>query len=227
MGRSQVFVNTDDLAMTTLSELRREYASRSLTEADVDADPITQFTTWFEEAVSSQLIDVNAMTLATASGSGEPAARIVLLKGADENGFVFYTNYDSAKGRDLAENPRASLLFFWAELERQVRISGSVTRTTIEESDEYFHSRPVASQIGATISPQSRPLRDRSELEQRYAEFETTHRNQIVPLPPFWGGYRVRPDRIEFWQGRKSRLHDRLLYTRAADGTWSRSRLAP
>jgi pyridoxamine 5'-phosphate oxidase len=213
--------------MTTLAELRREYASRSLTEADVHADPIRQFTTWFEEALSSQLIDVNAMTLATASRSGEPAARIVLLKGADENGFVFYTNYDSAKGRDLAENPRASLLFFWAELERQVRITGSVTRTTIEESDEYFHSRPVASQIGATISPQSRPVRDRSELEKRYAEFEMTHRDQIVPLPAFWGGYRVRPDRIEFWQGRKSRLHDRLLYTRAADGTWSRSRLAP
>jgi pyridoxamine 5'-phosphate oxidase len=213
--------------MSSLSELRREYASRALTEADAHVDPVQQFTTWFEEALKSQLIDVNAMTLATASRSGEPSARIVLLKGADENGFVFYTNYESAKGRDLTENPRACLLFFWAELERQVRITGSVTRTSIEESDQYFHARPVESQIGASISPQSRPIRDRSELESRYAEFAATCKDQLVPLPKFWGGYRVRPDRIEFWQGRKSRLHDRLLYTRDADGTWSRERLAP
>lgn len=213
--------------MSTLADLRREYASRALSEADAHADPLQQFTTWFDEALASQLIDVNAMTLATASRSGEPAARIVLLKGADENGFVFYTNYDSAKGRDLAENPRACLLFFWAELERQVRITGSVTRTSIEESDEYFHARPVESQISASASPQSRPVADRSELEQRYAEFAGKYKDQLVPLPPFWGGYRLRPDRIEFWQGRKSRLHDRLLYTRATDGRWSRSRLAP
>jgi pyridoxamine 5'-phosphate oxidase len=213
--------------MTTLADLRREYASRSLTETDAHADPLQQFTTWFEEAVKSQLVDVNAMTLATASRSGEPSARIVLLKGADENGFVFYTNYESAKGRDLAENPRACLLMFWAELERQVRITGSVTRTSIEESDEYFHQRPVESQIGAAASPQSRPLRDRSELEQRYSALAAKYKDQLVPLPSYWGGYRVRPDRIEFWQGRKSRLHDRLLYTRAADGSWTRSRLAP
>lgn len=213
--------------MSTLADIRREYASRSLNESDANADPLQQFTTWFEEALKSQLTDVNAMTLATASLTGEPAARIVLLKGADANGFVFFSNYDSAKGRDLAENPRACLLLFWAELERQVRITGSVTRTSLEESDEYFHARPVESQISATISPQSRPVRDRSELEQRYADFSAKHKDQIVPLPPFWGGYRVRPDRIEFWQGRKSRLHDRLLYTRAADGSWSRSRLAP
>ena len=213
--------------MSSLAELRREYASRALNEADAHADPIQQFTLWFEEALKSQLIDVNAMTLATASRSGEPSARIVLLKGADENGFVFYTNYESAKGRDLAENPRACLLLFWAELERQVRITGSVTRTSIEESDQYFHARPVESQIGASISPQSRPIRDRSELESRYAEFAATCKAQLVPLPKFWGGYRIRPDRMEFWQGRKSRLHDRLLYTRAADGSWSRSRLAP
>ena len=213
--------------MSTLAEIRREYASRALTEADAHADPVQQFTLWFEEALKSQLLDVNAMTLATASRSGEPSARIVLLKGADENGFVFYTNYESAKGRDLAENPRACLLFFWAELERQVRITGSVTRTSIEESDQYFHARPVESQIGASISPQSRPIRDRSELETRYAEFAVKCKDQLVPLPKFWGGYRVRPDAIEFWQGRKGRLHDRLLYTRAADGTWSRQRLAP
>jgi pyridoxamine 5'-phosphate oxidase len=213
--------------MTTLAELRREYASRALSEGDAHVDAIQQFTLWFDEALKSQLIDVNAMTLATASRSGEPSARIVLLKGADENGFVFYTNYDSAKGRDLAENPRACLLFFWAELERQVRITGSVTRTSIEESDQYFHTRPVESQIGACASPQSRPVRDRSELEMRYAEFAAKYKDQIVPLPSCWGGYRVRPDTIEFWQGRKSRLHDRLLYTRAVDGSWSRSRLAP
>jgi len=213
--------------MTTLSELRREYASRALTENDAHADPLQQFTLWFEEALKSQLLDVNAMTLATASRSGEPSARIVLLKGADENGFVFYTNYDSAKGRDLAENPRACLLLFWAELERQVRITGAVTRTSLDESDQYFHARPIESQISAAISPQSRPVRDRSELEARYAAFAATHQGQLVPLPTFWGGYRVRPDVMEFWQGRRSRLHDRLLYTRAADGSWSRKRLAP
>jgi pyridoxamine 5'-phosphate oxidase len=213
--------------MSNLADLRREYASRALTESEAHRDPLQQFTIWFNEALQSQLIDVNAMTLATASRSGEPAARIVLLKGADEHGFVFYTNYESAKGRDLAENPRACLLFFWAELERQVRITGSVTRTSIEESDQYFHARPVESQIGAAISPQSRPIKDRSELEARFEEFAATHKDQLVPLPPHWGGYRVRPDVIEFWQGRKSRLHDRLLYTRAADGSWSRARLAP
>ena len=213
--------------MSTLADIRRDYASRAFTEAEAHADPLQQVTTWFEEALTSQLIDVNAMTLATASRTGEPSARIVLLKGADANGFVFFTNYDSAKGRDLAENPRASLLFFWAELERQVRITGSVTRTSIEESDEYFHQRPVESQISATASPQSREVRDRSDLEQRYAEFAAKYKDQLVPLPTFWGGYRVRPDRMEFWQGRKSRLHDRLLYTRAADGSWSRARLAP
>ena len=213
--------------MTTLADLRRDYASRALDENDAQPDPIQQFTTWFDEALKSQLLDVNAMTLATSSARGEPSARTVLLKGADESGFVFYTNYDSAKGRDLAENPRASLLFFWGELERQVRISGSVTKTTQAESDAYFHSRPIESQISAAISDQSRPVADRSELEQRYAEFAAKHKDSLVPLPASWGGYRVRPDAIEFWQGRKSRLHDRLLYTRQADGSWTRSRLAP
>ena len=162
-----------------------------------------------------------------ASAAGEPSARTVLLKGADENGFVFYTNYDSAKGRDLSENPRAALLIFWAELERQVRINGSVTRTTAAESEKYFHSRPIESQISAAISDQSRPITDRSQLEKRYAEFASKYRGSLVPLPSNWGGYRVRPDTIEFWQGRKSRLHDRLLYARQPDGSWSRSRLAP
>jgi pyridoxamine 5'-phosphate oxidase len=213
--------------MTTLADLRREYASRALTEDAAHADPIRQFTAWFEEAVQSQLIDVNAMTLATASPSGEPAARIVLLKGADESGFVFYTNYESAKGRDLNANPRACLLLFWAELERQVRITGSVSRTSAGESGTYFHSRPFESQIGASVSKQSRPVADRADLETRYAELAEKYRGSVVPLPSNWGGYRVTPERIEFWQGRKSRLHDRLLYTRQSDGSWSRSRLEP
>ena len=213
--------------MTTLADIRREYASRALDEKDAHADPMQQFTLWFDEALKSQILDVNAMTLATASRKGEPSARTVLLKGTDEHGFVFYTNYDSAKGRDLADNPRASLLFFWAELERQVRINGSVTKTTRAESDQYFHSRPVESQISAASSNQSHPVAGRSQLEQRYAELAAKYKDSIVPLPDSWGGYRVKPDTIEFWQGRKSRLHDRLLYTRQADGSWTRSRLAP
>lgn len=213
--------------MSTLADLRREYASRALTEDAAHPDPIQQFRQWFEEALQSQLLDANAMTLATASAGGEPAARIVLLKVADESGFVFYTNYDSAKGRDLAANPRACLLFFWAELERQVRITGSVTKTTPAESEEYFHSRPYESQIGATISQQSRPVADRSLIESRYAEFVEKYRGSVVPLPATWGGYRVTPDTIEFWQGRTSRLHDRLLYSRQPDGSWSRARLEP
>lgn len=213
--------------MTTIADLRREYASRALTEDAAAADPLQQFSAWFDEALQSQLIDVNAMTLATASPSGEPAARIVLLKAADETGFVFYTNYESAKGRALAANPRACLLFYWSELERQVRITGAVTRTSAEESEQYFHSRPFESQVGATISRQSRPVADRSQIEARYTEFAEKYRGSVVPLPSHWGGYRLAPEAIEFWQGRPSRLHDRLLYTRQPDGAWTRSRLEP
>jgi pyridoxamine 5'-phosphate oxidase len=213
--------------MNSITDLRREYASHALDEKDAHPDPMRQFTIWFDEALKAKLIDVNAMTLATASAKGEPSARIVLLKGTDEGGFVFYTNYDSAKGRDLAGNPRASLLFFWAELERQVRINGSVTKTTTMESDQYFQSRPKESQFGAAISHQSRPVADRAHLEQRYAEFAATHKDAVVTRPSNWGGYRVKPDTIEFWQGRKNRLHDRLLYTRQGDGSWSRARLEP
>ena len=212
--------------MSAIADLRREYASRALTEADADADPIAQFSVWFGEALKSELLDTNAMTLATASRDGEPAARIVLLKGFDESGFVFFTNYESNKGKQLDQNPRACLLMFWAALERQVRIVGRVTKTSAAESEQYFQSRPFESRIGAWASAQSRTVEDRQALESRYAELAATYAGSPVPLPPFWGGYRVAPDTIEFWQGRKSRLHDRLLYTRRG-GAWSRSRLAP
>ena len=213
--------------MTTLADLRREYASRALTEADALDDPIQQFSLWFGEALKSELLDTNAMTLATASRDGAPSARIVLLKGFDDAGFVFFTNYESAKARDLEGNPQACLLLFWAALERQVRISGRVSKTPSKESETYFQSRPFESQIGAWASAQSRSLDGRAALEARYAELAAKYAGGPVPLPPFWGGYRVQPDAIEFWQGRKSRLHDRLLYTRQPNGSWTRSRLAP
>jgi pyridoxamine 5'-phosphate oxidase len=212
--------------MTTLADLRREYASRALTEADALDDPIEQFSLWFGDVLKSQLLDANAMTLATAGADGIPAARIVLLKGFDEKGFVFFTNYESAKARDLDQNPRACLLMFWAELERQVRVTGRVMKTLPEESATYFQSRPFESQIGAWTSAQSQPIAGRTALEARYAELAKKYAGGPVPLPPFWGGYRVTPDAIEFWQGRQSRLHDRLLYT-LQDGRWTRSRLAP
>ena len=179
--------------------------------------------------MKSQLLDVNAMTLATASRAGEPSARIVLLKGFDDHGFVFFTNYESAKGRELAANPRACLLFFWAELERQVRITGAVTqRRRATNRTQYFHSRPFESQIGAWASAQSRVVaRPRRARRRATRSSRPQYAGTTVPLPPYWGGYRVAPETIEFWQGRTSRLHDRLLYTRDADGSWSRSRLAP
>lgn len=213
--------------MTTLADLRREYASRALSEEDADTDPIRQFGLWFGEAAKSEILDVNAMTLATVSTDGEPSARIVLLKGFDDAGFVFFTNYQSAKARDLEARPRACLLMFWRELERQVRITGAVTKASSEESDTYFQSRPFESRIGAWASPQSQPVANRGELETRYADLLSKYSGATVPLPPHWGGYRVAAERIEFWQGRKSRLHDRLLYVRQANGSWTRSRLAP
>ena len=212
--------------MSNIADLRREYSSRALNEADADTDPIRQFSTWFAEAVKAELLDANAMTLATVSPAGDPAARIVLLKGFDDSGFVFFTNYESAKGRDLAAHPRACLLFFWRELERQVRITGAIEKVTQAESDEYFHSRPFESQVGAWASAQSTTVASRALLDARYAKLKAEYAGQVVPLPPFWGGYRVAANSMEFWQGRKSRLHDRLIYTRGSGG-WIRSRLSP
>lgn len=213
----------------TPRDLRREYVRRTLSETDAGLDPLALFRMWFDEALEAELTDANAMTLATVGPDGDPSARTVLLKGFDEDGFVFYTNHVSAKGRDLASRPRAALLFFWAELERQVRITGAVTQVSREESAAYFHSRPRESQLGAWASPQSQVIPGRDLLEAEYRRLEAEHPDPAapVPLPPHWGGYRVVPERIEFWQGRANRLHDRLLYTRGADGQWTRARLAP
>jgi pyridoxamine 5'-phosphate oxidase len=210
-----------------ISDLRREYASRSLSESNSDPNPLAQFRLWLEEALTSQVLDANAMTLATASPSGEPSARIVLLKDLGDDSFVFFTQYDSAKGRDLALNPRAALLFYWAELERQVRVSGQVTRLERAASEAYFATRPIDSQWAAWAARQSSELPDRETLERQFAAIAERYVNQPVPCPPDWGGYRVTAERVEFWQGRPGRLHDRLLYARQQDGTWTRVRLAP
>jgi pyridoxamine 5'-phosphate oxidase len=208
-----------------IADLRTDYARAALDEEHSDADAIRQFTRWWDEAMTSQVREANAMTVATAEGDGRPAARTVLLKGYDERGFVFFTNYQSRKGRELAANPRACLLFFWPELERQVRIDGAVERASEQESDEYFRSRPLASRIGAWASPQSEVISGKAWLLARAAEMGLRH--GVAPSrPPHWGGYRVVPSAVEFWQGRPSRLHDRLLYTRTSGG-WDRARLAP
>jgi pyridoxamine 5'-phosphate oxidase len=205
--------------------MRNEYMRASLDEADAAADPFAQFQRWFDEAVRAELPTPNAMTLATASADGAPGARIVLLKGADPQGFVFYTNYQSRKGRELAVNPRAVLVFHWIELEREVRIEGAVEKTSATESDEYFSSRPLGSRHAAIASPQSSVVANRAALETRFAEAAKSQGD--TPMrPAHWGGYRLNPVAIEFWQGRRNRLHDRLLYTRSAD-RWSISRLAP
>lgn len=211
----------------SIADLRREYMSEALRKSDVAADPIAQFAAWFDQAMNAAVIDPNAMTLATATPEGRPSARIVLLKGFDEGGFVFFTNYDSRKGEELAANPWAALVFWWSELDRQVRIEGRVTKVTPDESTVYFQSRPRGSQIGAWASPQSRVIPSREVLEAELAAIEARYGDGPIERPPHWGGYRVDPVEVEYWQGRPSRLHDRIRYRRAGDGGWRIERLAP
>lgn len=210
----------------TLADIRREYQGEPLDDARSDADPFAQFALWFEQ-VRELEPDSTAMTLATCTLDGRPSARIVLLKAVDPSGFVFFTNYDSRKAREIAETLRASLLFFWRSVERQVRIDGSVVKVSAAESDAYFATRPLESQLSAHASWQSELLDSRDTLELRYEAARQTFAHGQVPRPEWWGGYRVIPDEFEFWQGRTSRLHDRLQYLKRPDGTWARARLAP
>ena len=214
------------MSRSDIAGIRQEYMRESLDERDAADDPFVQFGSWFEEAVRAELPMVNAMTLATASADLQPAARIVLLKGVDPRGFVFYTHYDSRKGRELAENPRAALLFYWIELEREVRIEGRVEKTSFAESDEYFFTRPLGSRVAANASHQSSVVANREALEAQFLEVGRRYGEQ-PPRPEHWGGYRLVPEAMEFWQGRPNRLHDRLLYKRSPAGGWKIVRLAP
>lgn len=209
-----------------INNLRHDFAKQTLDKKDVNANPIVQFTKWFKEAVESKVNEPNAMTLATASVEGKPSARIVLLRNFDENGFIFYTNYTSRKGGEIFKNPYASILFFWPELERQVRIEGKLSKQSAEESDNYFNTRPRTSKLGAWTSEQSRVIASRKALDDEYEKMSLKYPDENVPRPIYWGGYVLEPNSIEFWQGRPNRLHDRLLYTKENSG-WKIERLAP
>ncbi|WP_410221357.1 pyridoxamine 5'-phosphate oxidase [Pedobacter sp.] len=215
-----------ELTKEMLQNLRQDYKSAQLSEKDIVKNPIQQFEKWFKDAVDAQIYEPNVMTLATADKNGRPNARIVLLKGFDQKGFSFYTNYLSQKGKELKKNPQACLVFFWAELERQVRIEGTVEKLDKETSEAYFISRPIGSQIGAIASPQSQVIESRDLLEQRVQELTQQYEGKTIPKPSHWGGYIVKPVSIEFWQGRPSRLHDRISY-KLIDGKWKINRLAP
>jgi len=206
---------------------RYEHAAQGLRRADLDPDPIKQFSNWFTAAIEADICDVNAMSLATAGTDGKSSVRVVLLKGFDQDGFVFFTNYESEKGLQLEANPYASFVFYWIELDRQIRISGKAEKTSREESPTYFHSRPVGSQLSAWASRQSEVIDGRRVLDARMAEMTERFGDKPVPLPPRWGGYRVKPETMEFWQGRPNRLHDRFRYTRQPGGSWLIERLAP
>jgi pyridoxamine 5'-phosphate oxidase len=210
----------------TLAELRREYTLAGLRRKEMDADPIAQFQKWFAQALEAEIVEPNAMTLATVNASGQPSSRIVLLKGVDARGFSFFTNYESRKGRELAENPKASLTFFWPGLERQISARGHVTKLSRQESEAYFAVRPLGSRRGAWVSKQSTIVENREYLEKRLSEVEKQFGDD-VPTPPYWGGYVLSPHEVEFWQGRPNRLHDRLLYRKGTDGRWAIERLSP
>ncbi|MGZ3253499.1 MAG: pyridoxamine 5'-phosphate oxidase [Burkholderiaceae bacterium] len=210
----------------SLAHLRKEYSHASLSEDDVDPDPIKQFAKWFDEAIHAKVPEPNAMSVATATAKGRPSSRILLIKEFNEHGFVWFTNYASRKGQELLENPYAALLFHWVELERQVRIEGRVERIPATESEAYFQSRPLQSRLGANASSQSQPIANRHVLEEQFIKVEKQF-GEHPPRPEHWGGYRLVPDSLEFWQGRSSRLHDRILYTRLGDGRWLHQRLQP
>lgn len=213
--------------MSSIADIRKDYKLKALLESQAEKNPIDQFTRWWQEAMAAEIDEVNAMTLATASPAGIPDARIVLLKEYDARGFVFFTNYTSTKGHQLEENPQAALVFFWKELERQVRISGKVEKVSDAESDQYYNSRPEGSRIGAWASPQSKAIESREWLDKEDLKFREVFKSKPILRPAHWGGYRVKPVRIEFWQGRSNRLHDRLQYTLNQQGSWTIERLAP
>jgi pyridoxamine 5'-phosphate oxidase len=213
--------------MPTISHIRKEYSLKALNEKDVAAHPIDQFSLWWDEAMQSEILEVNAMTLATTDADGMPQARTVLVKAFDKDGFVFFTNYNSAKSQQLKDNAKCCLLFFWKELERQVRINGTATKISTTESIEYFNSRPDGSKIGAWASPQSLVVAGKAWLEETYDYYKERFKHGEIPKPPHWGGFRIQPVKIEFWQGRPSRLHDRIQYTLQENGAWKIQRLAP